>query len=157
MAKKQNIIRLTESELKDVITETVKSILTECNYSSNLIKESMTFSNDFELDSFLIKNDDLIEYLEDEGFPNICVEMIFNVEPYYPGDYYNPPYGGEVSLINYEIDTDGTFRSIFPPDLYKAFLKEVSDYIKQNKEGYESEIEINDVKDYYVQRYNDFK
>lgn len=68
MAKK-NIIRLTESELKRVITESVKKIISERNFESDRRIEDSITNNIEELDFYYLAESDYLQQLLNHGNP----------------------------------------------------------------------------------------
>ena len=144
--KRKNIIRLTESELKTLISESVKNILKESGIRK--INESSGISKNFDVDLYYVEisNPELDEYLSElETLPEtVSVLMNFNEEPYDAGDYYTAPSGGYFELENYEIDTDGAFKRIIPQNLYQSFIQDVASYIDSHANEFESQMDSDD-------------
>ena len=132
---KKNIIRLTESELKNLIRESVKSIIAEANgYNTEDISVDLCYV-DFdseELGDFL---DSLDEYPD-----QVSCELEYSIEEYDRGDYWTPPSGGYAEIVDWSVDTDGVFKSILPPELYEIFVQSVSSYISDNTDSFAEKI-----------------
>lgn len=159
--KRKNIIRLTESELKTLISESVKNILKESGVRKN--NKSSDISKNFDVDLYDVEfsNPELDEYLSElENLPEtVEVVLHFREVPYDKGDYYTPPSGGYAELEDYDIDSDGTFEKLLPPELYQHFIEDVSNYIDENASDFESEaFEEYDEPEYdYWEAYKDRK
>jgi hypothetical protein len=133
MAK--NIIYLTESEIKTMISEQVAKILKERrNYSTREVEIEL-----YEIDF----PDELMDFFEehDEEIPSlITVELEYEIEPYDSGDYWTPPSGGYCNIIDANIDTDGEYKGLIPPELYPAFIQSINEYIDNHLDTYSEEI-----------------
>ena len=142
MNTNKNIIQLTETELKNIIKEHVQKVLLEYrNYSSS---ESIT------IDLWSVDIEDAVaDYLDSlDDFPGtVEIELYYEIIPYEPGDYWTPPYGGYADLEKIEVDTDGAFQKILPPELYESFKDSVTDYMSKHNESYLEKI-YDDYNDY---------
>jgi hypothetical protein len=147
---KKQLIRITESDLHQIIKESVK----------NIIKEGMldnTFTNWIDIDLYDVDIPEEIDALGEDALPyeTVDAEITFREEPYDKGDYYTPPSGGEIYIVDCNIDTDGKFAQILEPNIHKLFVKSVEDYIYNhedeiiNKLGlYDYEHEYDDTDNY---------
>lgn len=132
---KKNIIRLTESELKKLIRESVKSIIAEANgYNTEYISVDLCYV-DFD-------NEELGDFLDslDETPDQVSCELEYSIEEYDKGDYWTPPSGGYADIVDWSIDTDGVFKNILPPELYEIFIQSVSNYISNNTDAFAESI-----------------
>ena len=146
MANKQ-IIRITESELKNIIKESVKTILKEQSSIKKIIKESSKETKIFDIDLFHIDftNPELEEFFDENDIPeSVSVGMRFDSNSYDSGDYYTPESGGYVTLTDYVVDYDGEFKKILPPELYKSFIHDVNTYIEKYSDDFEEDMSVGD-------------
>lgn len=156
--KKYNMkqtIKLTESQLKRLISESVRQLL-EYNINNRIINESYCYLDrsddtirfeDIIYDSPLLKkwyselereynnNADaqkLIDTLEnDEKYWTVKLDIDYYVTPYDSGDgYMRPPSGGEfrgdVTPNNEDLKK---FEEILPPDIYNEFKISIDNFI----------------------------
>ena len=146
MANKQ-IIRITESELKNIIKESVKTILKEQSNIKKIIKESSKDTEIFDIDLFRIDftNPELEEFFDENDIPeSVSVGMKFDYDSYDSGDYYTAPYGGHATLTDYVVDYYGKFKKILPPELYKSFIYDVNTYIENHNTDFEEDMSVGD-------------
>lgn len=151
---KKNVIRLTESELRGLIQESVKKILSESMGGSE-VSEYIPLDN-LDLDDTLLDFFDTCDRCPEE----VEVTINYTYEAPYHGDYDNAPYAGGVDINDWNADASGIFRGILPNELYGQFIDAVNTYMDENLSDIENEIyeynrdSINsDVNDYY--RYDD--
>jgi hypothetical protein len=136
---RKKTIRLTESEFKNIIKESVKYIIE--NYNRNdILKESETFDVDLsDIDSSSYP--ELDEFLQDAKMPDtIKVDMDFDIDYGDEGDYWTAPTGSSCRLIDYHIDSYGDFKQYVPEELYNEFIECVGDSIERNSSYYEEEV-----------------
>lgn len=137
--KNKNTIRLTESELKTLIKETVKKIIKE-SYNSR------TENYDIDLSGIYSFSPEVDNFFENNKCPDtVSVDIDFQAEPYNPGDRWTPPSGGEWYISEIEIDTDGIFKKIMPNNVYQHFINDVNEHIMKNMRTF---IENLDTEDY---------
>lgn len=153
MENKQ-IIRITESELKNIIKESVKRILKEKSNFKKIIKESSKGTKIFYIELFHIDftNPELEEFFDENDIPeSVSVNMKFDYHSYDSGDYYTAPSGGYATLTNYVVDYDGKFKKILPPELYKSFIHDVNTYIEKYSTEFEEDMSVDesDEPEYY--------
>lgn len=126
---KKNVIRLTESEFKYMITEAIKNI-----FESYDNKRYERFDLDL-ADVDMFDNPELEDYFADADLPNsVDVSLTVIEEPSYEGDYNNAPYGGRIEYVGCEVDIDGSFKKELPQSLYNIFVDEITNYLKSNYE-----------------------
>ena len=149
---KKQIIRLTESDLHNIITESVNRILHE-SYSHSeeyiLIDVDDVDFKDERVSDFLYDN-------QDKEFPKVSVKLEYDIEPYDGGDYYTPPSGGYANIVRCEPDEDNQFKNIIPQELYQSFIEGIESYVYSNSDEYESQLydSYNDYEPDY-ERYDD--
>ena len=149
---KKQIIRLTESDLHNIITESVNRILHE-SYSHSeeyiLIDVDDVNFKDERVSDFLYDN-------QDKEFPKVSVKLEYDIEPYDGGDYYTPPSGGYANIVRCEPDEDNQFKNIIPQELYQSFIEGIESYVYSHSEEYESQLNdsFNDNEPDY-ERYDD--
>lgn len=131
----KKIIRLTESELKTMIKEAVNKIIAESPlYRKPPVQEDIIKVNLMYLE---LSNPQLEEFFENTDCPEtVSVRVEYTVEPIDHGDYWTPPSGGEVEMVNMEVDYDNVFKNIIPTELYQSFVSEVQSYINNNWDRY---------------------
>jgi hypothetical protein len=104
------IVRLTESELKNIIMESVKNILRE-GASSRDYKTIVLSIGDFDYE-----NEALNEWISDnwDSLPTEDVEIgiDFTYVPEDKGDYWTPPSGGYIEVYDVTVTSDQTFEYI---------------------------------------------
>ena len=100
--KNNNIIRLNENELFNLIKENVRKVLREYSYDTAEMQIEVG-----ELDL----PEELYELLED-NYEYVTVRVEYEIEPYCSGDWDTPPSGGCAEIHNYTIDPDGDFKNI---------------------------------------------
>lgn len=130
---KKQIIRLTESDLHEIIKESVNRILHESySHSEEYIMVDVNDVNfeDERVSDFLYDN-------QDKELPEVSVKIEFEIEPYDPGDYWTPPYGGYARIVDCTPDEDGYYKKIIPEELYQCFIDGVGKYVDDNHEEYE--------------------
>lgn len=133
---KKNIIRLTESEFKHVITETIKNIFESYGNGNRTERFDLQL---YDVDAF--EDQELEKYFEDANVPDtVDVSLTVYEEPYDPGDYWTPPSGGERNFVNCEVDIDGKFKTILPESLYQIFIDEIESYLESNYDEYMDKI-----------------
>ena len=156
----KKIIRLTESEFKTIIKESISTILENIN-DKKLLKESEIINVDlYDIDTS--DYPELDEYLQDANIPDsISVEMMFDENESDNGDYYTPSTSAYFSLYDYNIDINGEFKKYLPEELYDSFINCVSELIERNKSAYEEEalenhnLSFSDYGDYFYDSRND--
>lgn len=127
---KKNIIHLTESELYGLIQESVKKILSE---GRGYYTESLYI----DLNNVDITDERLLDFLENvDEYPEIEVTFKYTINPYNPGDYYNPPEGGDAEIDDWEYESDNMFKKALSPELYELLISFVDDYIEENRSYY---------------------
>lgn len=132
MAKK--IIRLTESELKSIISEHVTKILKEAQRYYTWDIGIKIYDIDFpdELNNFL---DEIYE--NDMEITNtISVQLEYEMVPYDAGDYLTPSSGGGCNIVDVIIDQNDEFKSILPDTFYKQFISAVYTYVQKHMDTY---------------------
>ena len=128
---KRQIIRLTESDLHEIIKESVNQILKESssNYHDYVSIDLLNVDfGDERLEEFLGSLTEM---------PEVSVKLEFDIEPYDPGDYWTPPYGGYANIVDCTPDEDGYYKKIIPEELYQCFIDGVEKYVDENHEEYE--------------------
>lgn len=149
---KKQIIRLTESDLHEIIKESVNRILHESSsYSEEYIMVDVYDVNfkDERVSDFLYDN-------QDNELPQVSVKLEYDIEPYDGGDYYTPPSGGYANIVRCEPDEDNQFKNIIPQELYQSFIEGIESYVYSNSDEYESQLydSYNDYEPDY-ERYDD--
>ena len=133
---KKQIIRLTEQDLHNIITESVNRILNESfSHSEEYIMVDV-YDVDFKDDRVSYFLDDY----QDKGLPKVSVKLEYDIEPYDGGDYYTPPSGGHASIVSCEPDYDSQFKNIIPQELYQSFIEGIEDYVYSHSDEYESQL-----------------
>ena len=137
----KKVITLTESEFKSLITESVKKIIREA-YGQRSSGGGF-YSHDVSVDvmEMTFDNPNLQKFFEDnvDTLPNngdVKCEIGANLEPRFRGDHENPPYGGELSLDEWAVDSDSAFKTYFEQAgmlvLYPEFVRDVEYYLDEN-------------------------
>lgn len=140
---RKNIIRLTESEFKKLISESVKNIVEDFHKSFNFDSNRQNVRFDFNLSDLSdgFQNQELEEFFSYSKAPEtVDVSLIVDEESYDEGDYGTAPYGGDITFVDCEVDVDGKFKDFFKKNnmlkLYNEFKKEIYSYIEANCENY---------------------
>lgn len=137
---RKNVIHLTESEFKHMITETVKKIFESYGNGERTERFDLNLA-----DVDMFENQELEEYFEDNNTPDtVYVSLTVYEEPYDSGDYFTPPSGGERSFENCEVDIDGKFKRLLPENLYHIFISEIVSYLESNYDEYMDKIPYDD-------------
>lgn len=132
-------IRLTESDLRQVIKESVTKILNESYCNTKCIEDEINISD-------TNGSDILFDYLYENDITDdiVSVNIYVDNEPYDAGDYYTPPSGG-ASYSHCEVDVDGKFKQILPDEIYSELVSAVEEYIDRHSDEYVEEfVEYND-------------
>lgn len=130
---RKNVIRLTESEFKHMISEAVKNIVE--SYRNNERTEKIDLKL-WDIDSF--ENQQLEEFFRDaiNAPDSVFISLTVNEEPYDSGDYNNAPSGGEYYFIDCEVDINNRFKRYFGEEnasnLYPIFIEEITEYLETN-------------------------
>lgn len=133
--KNNNIIRLNENELFNLIKENVRKVLREYSYDT---AEMQIEVGDLDLP------EELYELLED-NYEYVTVKVEYEIEPYCSGDWDTPPSGGCAEIHNYTIDPYGDFKNIIPKNSYQLFIDEVEKAISRKWD------------DFCIELYNDYE
>lgn len=137
----KKVIKLTESELKNIIKESVKKVLNETKHLHESFNDSEYIKDEIELWE-LDLSEEVSDFLEDyngKEYDTVSVEVEVINEPYNSGDYWTPPSGG-VRFSDCKVDTDGKFKAILPDKLYDDFTSAVYDCVYSHSEDYEEQI-----------------
>lgn len=139
----KNVIRLTESELKTIITESVKQIISEAFGKSRTSNTNVAsfgvhlndirFEN-LQLDDFITENYDELPSEE------VQVEISYSTYAGDKGDYYTPPTAPYAELNDIKVDTNQVFANAMSSELYQIFIQEVDSFVENNYEDYIQEI-----------------
>ena len=133
-------ITLTESQLHNLIKESIKSILKESytSFEDDVeISTDITYS-DNRIDRFFYDLYDSVEYNVFELYDTVtCHVNIQGTSEYFSGSYDEPPYTNEeFDTYKIDVDIDGRFKKIMPEDLYKTFVNDIRKYIEKNESDY---------------------
>jgi hypothetical protein len=142
--KKNNTIRLTESEFKSLIKESVKQVL-NCNLKNcSLIKEEIIHKSDNEFillayDIDYSDNPKLKQFFDNapEGIEDFMdVDIISYYETYEgrPGNYatYEEPIPASYEIYDYDYKINQELKNFMDDDIYNEFNKYIDDYISSN-------------------------
>lgn len=140
---KNNIVRLTENELKQVIRESVNRILSEMDLGDmednvqpiHSLEEYMDIlhNTEFTKDNWEIDKQDsnfdqnggeVVVYLNGDDFDYISLKIYFDLDvsyiPYDKGDYWTPPEGGyhecnSLTITNVEYNMNEEYNGTLEP------------------------------------------
>lgn len=153
---RKNIIRLTESEFKKLISESVRNIVEDFHKSFNYGTNEQNVRFDFDLYDLLsngFQNQELEEFFSYANAPKtVDVSLTVNVQSYDEGDYDTAPYGSDMAFVDCEVDVDGKFKEFFKKnnmeELYNEFVKEIYSYLQANFENYVDDFMYDDYDPY---------
>jgi hypothetical protein len=155
---RKNVIRLTESEFKNLISETVKNIVESYSndyflnenieYNGNgefvIFIDNLDYSNHPELEKYFLSISDKLE----ENY-NL---MVINVKVYYDtykgrhGNYatYEEPIAPSYDIIDYDYEINPELKNMMDTEIYNSFNKFIDEYIYNNLYEMNNELENED-------------
>ena len=133
---KKQIIRLTESDLHNIIKESVNRILNESDSNS----EEYIMVDVYDVDFKDERITDFLDDNQDKGLPKVSVKLEYDIVPYDEGDYYTPPGGGYASIVSCEPDYNNQFKNIIPQELYQSFIEGIESHVYSHSDEYESQL-----------------
>lgn len=126
-------VRLTESELKNMIIESVKKILKEAR-TSNETKTIVLSIGDF-----YYENKELDEWIGDnwDNLPTEDVEITINFRyiPEDKGDYWTPPSGGYIELNDIEFNDNPLMQYLkqeLSTEFVQTIMATIESYVEEN-------------------------
>lgn len=135
---KNKPIKMTESQFKAFIKESVANVLNEMGFKKRINESSGYEELETEIEVDFLKcaqTGEIAQLLDSDKLP-WTVNVILYLEwiPYDKGDYYTPPYGGFSEIQDIKVDTTGEFKAVLSPELYGVFVNEVKEYVYDNEE-----------------------
>lgn len=153
---KKNVIRLTETEFKKLIKESVKQTLNEIN-EKKYLHESY---NSYETLNIIVdlSEVDLNEIISETLFENGINDNEVNVTLYFENTP-NDRGGSGLLYVECDVDTDNKFKGVLSNELYDEFVEAVSNYVEYNSDDYaeiaQDEMYYNSYKEYDPDDYKD--
>lgn len=143
-------IRLTESELKNMIIESVQKILNEginptndSNWSNYPMTESILneyksskkgySTTTVDIDLFYIEfPEPLNNFMENNIIPDtIEVEISYLYNEYTPATYWQPAEGGDFEYYCSDVLTQ-PFENVIPQEMMQTFIDTIAEYVDDN-------------------------
>lgn len=154
-------IVLTESELKGVIAETVKRIISEMTPGRNSQKGYFSQNIDVPCSEIVFSDNNLDQYV-DENYkllPNggvVKCHIKGEYVPPFPGNYDNPPSDYELNLEDMDVDIDDAFETFFNEngmtEMFNGFMTDIFDYLEDNVDELVDDNVITSYEDLYSDR-----
>lgn len=126
---KNKPIKMTESQFKTFIKESVTSVLKEMGFKKRLNERASTRRVDIEIDTYYLNLGEEIEMALEEYPANVEAKVEFEKYPYRPATRETPAEGGYWEFVSCNVDRKGVFKSALTPEQYQIFVNKVEEYI----------------------------